>query len=884
MSTLNQKSFSGGEITPSLYARVDTSKYQTGARTIRNNIVMRHGGTQNRAGTEFVCEIRDSYQAQSDLDNGTIASKVRLISYIASSDVKYILLFGSSTIRVIKDGVIQTLTPKNIVSITQANPCVVEVTGHLYSISSEIIINDVAGMTELNGRTFKPGNVTANTFELIGTDFQNIDSTGYGAYISGGTTSEIYTNFFGINTSHLDSMTFTQSNAVLIATHNERQAFEIVRISDTSWNVTVLTPTVDQANPTGVVAVGTAGPTIYKYHVTAVNIETGEESLASIGTSTAINDPTTNSHTITWVSASGADEYNIYLEDGLSGVPGFIGTSITNTFVYDGVPEINTIDTPPTARDPITGTDDEPSCSIHYQQRRIYAGSINNPETVYCSKIGNYNNFTNSKPIADDSPVTFTMNGKLVNKIRHMIDVGKLIIFTESGEWVIQGGDAGVITPTQINAKQYSYNGSGDLAPIVIDNNAIYIQARGSIIRDLSFDFQSDGYKGNDLTIFSAHLFDGFTIVDWAYQQTPQSILWAVRSDGVLLGLTYVKEQEMLAWHRHDFDGGLVKNIQVVPEGNEDVVYVTVEREIPSRLTANRRAVYVEKFSSRLIDENSVRDSKFMDSHLTYDGRNTGTTTMTLSGGTTWASDEDLTLTRSVSDFTASDVGNAIHFPIINSKGVTTDKLRCTITAYTSGTVVTVRSHKIVQTALRSTATTTWEKAVDLISGLWHLEGLSLSIFADAFVVASPLNESYNIHTVVNGSITLDKPYAVIHAGLPYISDLETLNVNSADGETLDDKKKIVGKVDLFVENTRGMWAGGKAPSDDEDDALEDLQEFKLRNAESMEDPIGLKTEVVSVNIKPEWNSNGRVFVRQIDPLPMSILSVSGSGKFPFKG
>jgi hypothetical protein len=157
-----------------------------------------------------------------------------------------------------------------------------------------------------------------------------------------------------------------------------------------------------------------------------------------------------------------------------------------------------------------------------------------------------------------------------------------------------------------------------------------------------------------------------------------------------------------------------------------------------------------------------------------------------------------------------------------------------------------------------------------------------VAVFADSFVVASPNNVAYDTITVANGRIVLDKPYGVIHVGLPYIADIETLDIDSPNGESLVDKSKLVGKVTLFVEDTRGIWCGPKPPSDDATDPLERLVEFKIRNDEGYEDPITLKTGDIGVNIEPEWNSNGRVFIRQVDPIPMTILSVNPAGKFPF--
>jgi len=293
------------------------------------------------------------------------------------------------------------------------------------------------------------------------------------------------------------------------------------------------------------------------------------------------------------------------------------------------------------------------------------------------------------------------------------------------------------------------------------------------------------------------------------------------------------------------------------------------------RTVDGRSVRYVERFATRRVID--VIDSIFMDSAISYDGRNTGSTTMTLSGGTTWEYNETLTLTASSAFFTASDVGNAIQLT-----GPNGELIRFTIEAFTSSTVVTGKPNRTVPVSLRSAARTTWAKAVDVLGGLWHLEGKDVSVFADSFVESSPYNASYVTRTVVDGQVQLSQPYAVIHVGLPFISDAETLDVDTAQGETISNKRIQVSKVTASVEKTRGLFCGAMPPNGS--DPLDGLQEFKLRESETNDEPVALLTGKGDVVIEPMWNNNGRVFLRQVDPLPMSILSITGEGLFPFKG
>jgi len=863
MATTIQRSFSGGEISPSLYARVDQVKYQTGLRTCRNFMIARHGGAFNRPGTRFIQEVKDS------------SKSTRLIEFVFNATQTYIIEVGDLYMRFIRNGAQIVESAKTITGITKADPGVVTSTSHGYSDGDEVYISGVSGMTEINGRNLKVANKTANTFEVTELDGTDLDTSGFTAYTSGGTAEKVYELVTPYAEADIFDLHFIQSADIITITHEDYEPRELARTGHTSWTLTAISVASEQAAPTGLgISGGPAGSKSFTYHLTAVDPETGEESVAAtVSTTTA--DPTVASpHSITYTAGSGATQHNVYLaQDGA--VAGFISISDASPYKNEGlIPDVE--DTPPINRDPFgaDASDDTPSTASYFQQRLMFANSINDPEKVWGSRIGQFKNFNTSTVVQSDDAITFTMSGRQVNSVQHLVDIGKLIVFTTGGEWTADGNESGILEPLSINLRQHSYHGSDKLQPIIIGGTALYVQARGSIIRDIGFDFEADGYRGNDLTVFSAHLFDQYSIVDWSYQQIPNSNVWVVRSDGKLLGLTLVREQQMLAWHRHDFEGGLVKSVASIPgSGNEDETYVVVERTINSKTVK-----YVERFATRQVDEDAIEDSIFMDSSLSYDGTNTSATTMTISGGSTWAYDELLTLTASTSYFVSGDVGNAIH--ITDSAG---DTIRFTISSYTSGTVVKGFPHKTVPSTLQDTAVTTWGKAVDGLSGLFHLEGEDVSVFADGFVVASPNNASYDTITVSDGQITLDKTYVVVHVGLPYISDIETLNIDTEDGETLLDKNQNIKQVNMSVEASRGVWAGSKPPSDDSVDPLEGLRELKVRSDEGYDDPVSLKTDNIDINIRSEWNSNGRVFIRQVDPLPLSVLSIAPAGDIPFR-
>lgn len=827
MTALAQRSFAAGEVAPSLYARVDNARYASALRTLRNFMVMRQGGVTNRPGTVFIEEVKDSSKV------------VRLIPFIFSADQTYILEFGDQYIRFYR------------------NAAQINVSGvAAYAGGTPYVIGDLVLSVGIHYYCIQAGTG------------QTPASSPLYWYPLSGTVYEIPTPYADED---LAMLQFVQSADVITIVHPSYPPRELSRFDHTDWVLSALAFGTNQADVSSLINDGTPpGSITTSWTVTAVSI-TGEESIG-ITTSSA-DSPSSGAGIInlSWTAASGAVEYRIYREFDASGLigTGLVGSVTGTTFADAGeVPEAGT---PPVDPSLFQTANNYPSAVTYSQQRRIFANSNNNPETVWASRIGSFSNFASRVPTQDDDPVTFTLVGKQVNEIQHLLELRQLLALTTGSEWAINGNESGVITPSAINAKQQTFNGANSLSPLNVNGSALYTQARGSVVRDIAFTYEKDAYYGNDITIFSSHLFDQYTLVDWAFQQVPGSIVWAVRSDGSVLGLTYIPEQQMLAWHRHDF-GGDVENVCVIPDGNEDAVYFVVKRTINSATVR-----YIEKLATRQITD--IVDSIFMDSALSYDGRNTTATTMTISGGTDWDYQEDLTLTASASFFVVGDVGNAIHIT-----GTDGTLIRLTITDYTSATVVTVRPHKTVPASMRSVAFTTWSKAVDQLSGLDHLEGEEVSVFADGFVVANPNNESYVVVTVLSGAITLDKPYSVIHVGLPVTADIETLDIDTAQSETLADKKKLITKINAYVEASRGIWAGTKPPTDDTVDPLEDLSELKIRDDENYDDPIALKTGVVEIPIKGEWNSNGRVFLRNIDPIPLSILAIIPVGYVPFRG
>lgn len=762
-----QPSFASGELAPSLYARVDVARYQTGLRLCRNFFVMPYGGVRNRPGTKFI---------QATKSNGA----ARLIPFQFNDSQTYILEFGNLYMRVYKDG-----------GAVEASP------GVIYEIVTPF--------------------VTADLFDL----------------------------------------NYTQSADVLTIVHPSYPPKKLSRIAHNNWTLAdySFVPTVAApATATATGVTGTGNAYSWRYQITAVVDANGviDESLP-ITTAATTTHADKMRATVTWAAVTGATYYNVYKDTSGGGVYGFAGRATALTFDDVNITPTKT-DTPPNSANPFSGSGNYPGAVSYFQQRLCFAGSNNAPQSVWMSRVGNFNNFGYSTPYKDDDSIAFSVASREVHRFRHLLPLRDMLGLTTDGEWVISGATSG-LTAKSVLAEIQSYNGSSKIPPIVVDNSALYVQARGAKVSALQYSFEADGFAGNDLTKYSPHFFRGHTLTDWAFQQQPDSLVWAVRDDGLMLGMTYLPEEQLIAWHQHVTDG-VVESVACVPEGDEDALYMVVQRTISG---ATKR--YVERMASRRITD--IEDAFFVDSGLTYDGRNTDAgKTLTLTGGTTWLYPETLTLQATGhTPFSGASVGRRYR---LRSGG---DSVRVDVTAYTDSDTVTVQLVEVCPESLRTVAVSDWALMATTLSGLDHLEGKTVSILAGGDVNPQ--------RVVASGSITLQSPAAIAHVGLPYTAELETLDIDNPQGETVLDKRKIVTGVTVYLEDSRNFFAGSDA---------DHLYEQKAAKRSRYTDAQATVTGPSSINISTAWSEKGRVYIQQSDPLPLTILalipevSIAGKG------
>lgn len=843
-----QSSFNGGEITPELGEKTDLQRYYTSVKTMLNGFCKVYGGWSNRAGTYFTGRTLD------DTKNS------RCVPFSFSTTQTYMLIFSHETMMVVKDGGLVLEASQNITAITKANPGVVTSAAHGRSNGDIMYLASIGGMTQLNGRFVKLAGVTTDTYQLKDWDGNNIDTTNYTTYTSGGTASKLFVLTTPYDHEDLDYIKFTQSADVMTLTHPDYDEKELSRTGHASWSLDDIEFNPQIAAPSGSSGTPTnAGAETYLFQITAVDEITGEESLPeSISVASAAVLSQTNTIKLTIAAVAGANKYNIYRRS--NGVYGFIGSSNvsgSNVFTDNFIaPDLD--DTPPTARDPLNDiTDNHAGAVAYHQQRRIFGGSNSNPQTHYGTQLGNFYNMNISSPIKDSDAYTLTLASNTVNRIRHFISLRDLVILTNDSAWAVRpGSNADVITATA-NQVQQSEVGSSDVRPIVAFDIVLFVEETGKKVYDMGYTFDTDTYKGIELSLLASHLLEDNYIKDWAFARRPFSIVYSVRDDGILLGMTYLKEEQIVGWHRHDTDG-YFESIGAVREGKEDALYFIVNRQIEG---VTRR--YIERLHSRNFKP-LVEDAFFVDCGLTLDTWNKVTTsTMTLSGGTEWKTTETLTLTENAvaSPFSSADIGKVFFLRVKNSDGTIKKRARVRVVGYTSPTVVTVKPVVLIPTELRSVATTHWARTFTDISGLDHIEGKEVSMLADGDVLPRD--------TVVDGAIDLPDPVAKIHVGIPYTSVLELLDIDVQElGNASAFKQKTVAEVMVSFKDSRG----GKFTS--AYDGEMKSYEFIQRIVEDGDNPIPLQTGREIIEIEPRSDTTGHLAYIQEDPLPVTITAI----------
>lgn len=928
-----QTSFNSGEWSPNLNARVDMKQYHSGAALLRNFFVDYRGGATASPGTKYI------QQASSNT--------VRLIPFQASFTVSYILEFGGGYVRFYNNGAPVLEGAKTITGITQASPGLVTSVAHGFSSGNWVYIVNVIGMTEVNGRYFIVGNTAADVFELFDLNGNQVDTTLYTAYISGGTVSRVYTLTSPYLASELSpsQLKFSQNVNTMVLTHPNHPPYQLVLTSAANWALSAITFGSTVVTPTGqsVATTLAAGTWNYAYVITAVDTngqESGPSAFATLANKTDMR-TVAGTNTVSWGAVAGAASYNVYkaiLRDGAA-IPagaqfGFAGNCTAVTFIDSNIgPDFSQC--APIAVNPFSGTgiqsiavtnagsyaglnvpvvsftggapgtgaqatavvqatavaingagvnyavfdtitivsgvvlqvisvnfggainaitivnpgsitigpapanpsgvistsgvgagatfnitwgvtsvgltapgtaytptpavafstgaatatatlgapsSGNPTISSYFQQRLVLAGPVSSPQQFNMSRSGAYYNFNVSNPLQPDDAFQGTLVSGQLNTIQGLISQPQgLVALSDQSAWLINGGSAGSgVDATNAVANAQVFSGAAGLPPIVATDDILYVQSKGSIVRDLVFNFSKQVYTGMDISVMSSHLFYGYQLLEWAWAEEPFKIVWAVRNDGTMLSLTFLKEQELIAWTHRDTQGAF-KSVATVTEagpiGNVNAVYVVVQRTINGHTVQ-----YIERMVEQYYP-NGLTDAWQVDAGLQYNGVSalTFTGALHLAGAT-------------IVGLATTNLGNVFYF---------------TTTVSASG----------------------------------------------GFSIAAPTLPATG--------------YTRVTAGLSFTPQLTTLGIDTGD-PTIQGKMKKLPQVTVRVANTLGLSIGMDF------DNLVDMEDLIVGNVGKDTNAIvsNLVTGDALQSLDPAWTVPGQYCIQQSLPYPATILGL----------
>ncbi len=606
----------GGEWSKRLWARYDNAKYLNSLRTCENFVPLVHGPVIRRPGFKFLSWMRRN---ENDL---------RIIPFIYSQDQSYILEFtddgSSKKIRFYRNRSAITETAKTITGITKASPAVVTAAAHGYSAGDEVFITGVVGMTQVNGRRFRVGSApTTNSFKLLdpitGT---NIDSSGYTTYSSAGTAARIYEVTHPYAAADLPSLKWTQALDTMYLFCPGYAPRKLTRTTDTSWAFS--TPTFNEGpylpentTPTSLTLGALSGTGVAYTFSSTTGVNNGAGTTANdvgrlirVLTKKNADDPPP----FAWATVRIAT----------------VTSTTTGTVDFVKVGEADQTDSKVQWRlgywNDLMGW---PTCGVFHKGRLWLASSASYPENVWGSDAENYQRFS---PSPDDGPsagnipeatpancITLVASDDQAAIVRWLSPIRPLMAGCSSGEQAIKASNLDEsLGPDNATISSASSVGAANILPARVDSVGLFLDRTRRRLHELSYTLQADNVVAVDLSLYAEHIGQVSPFRRIAWQRNPWRVLWACRDDGALVGFTYEREQQVIAWHRHPLGGinAVVVDVAVIPGDGQDEVYCVVERTINGGTRRFLEYMVNDRWASSATDR---EDWFYVDSGLTYD-------------------------------------------------------------------------------------------------------------------------------------------------------------------------------------------------------------------------------------------------------------------------
>lgn len=381
------------------------------------------------------------------------------------------------------------------------------------------------------------------------------------------------------------------------------------------------------------------------------------------------------------------------------------------------------------------GNSKNPGAVTFFNQRLYWGGSNTDPQKIWGSQVADFENMDQGTAL-DDESVEFTLVANQVNAIQWLAESTDMLCGTLGGEFTITGGTNDNISPTNIKAVRQAGFGSNKVAPLNVGNLLLFNQRAGRKVRELVFSFDVDGYLAPDITLLAEHV-SASGIVDMAYQQEEDTIIWACTADGALIGCTYLRDQNVIAWHRHPIGGELavVESVAVIPSADSlrDELWISLKKRVNGSTVRT-----IEYLDPSVFSDSSLK----LDSPLTISGA-TAASPVVITATSHGLSDADLVDIKAVKGMTEL---NGNRYKVANKTTHTFELTNQSTGANIDGTAFT---------AYDSAGEV--RKGVTTITGLAHLEGESVSIVGNGAVFPSK--------TVASGQVTVSSAVSEAYVG-----------------------------------------------------------------------------------------------------------------------
>ena len=669
-----QASFNAGELSPRLHARVDFIKYPSGLEECQNLIPLPEGGLTRRPATRFVAEIVDS------------TKKGRLIGFEATAEQHHILELGENKIRFyfrqgqqvvldtdasITNGTFPSgITDWDDVSTGGAgNQISHDATNDRLTLETNGTAGTDIGWAEQDVTTTDLNQEHVIKFEVIGDpgdkiEFQVGTATllsdtlgpveklvGFHSVAFTPTVSPFFIQFRNLGSNadkdiQIDNVSIIDNSALeLDSPYTEAQLFQIMGAQSND---------VKYLFRSGVAPYKLERLALLTWSLVRVAWEDGPY-ITQNSTATTLTPAATSGVAVT-VTASSII--------GINGGVGFKSTDVGRLVRIDNAAEwgwgiivtftsTTVVDVHVKKAFAATAADVDwrlgawsdttgwPKTGGFFEQRLYVASTDDQSQTLWGSQTGDFENFkpdNDNNVVEDDDALDFTLSADSVNEIR-WLSAGEdtLAIGTAGGEWVPSASGI-VITPLDITIRRQTTHGSALIAPLRVDHVVLFVQKAKRKIREFVFNFEFDSFLAPDMTRLAQHITVP-SIVEMAFQQEPDSLVWVVRSDGVLPTLTFRRDEDVIGWARQIIGGSfstgaaIVDSVtsisgdddasQVQSSADRDEIWLIVKRTING---ATKR--YVEFFEGYYDNlQHDQEDAYYADSIITYDGVSTDTIT-----------------------------------------------------------------------------------------------------------------------------------------------------------------------------------------------------------------------------------------------------------------